>query len=240
MAALHNPERAWAQPAGLTSVDPSEIERRIGSVRGRVELLSGGLANLNLHIEGQGVLRIYRSGLGGPRLEAQLLSLPWQHLRVPRVLQEGSDFLLLEHVPHTPLQDREEHGWAAGAALAEIHARHFPQAGLLSPELVVSYSLGLELELLLQHALEHLQRAGRAELGPELERCFALTRSAPSTRSTWRSCWLARNRARDARRRWRRDFGRPWQLPGREWPAAPCAVGAQGRRDEVGIARAGA
>lgn len=178
MAVLHNPERAWARTAGLVRWDESEIERRIGPVSGRIELLSGGLANLNLHVEGKGVLRIYRSELGAPRKEAQLLSLPWQRLRVPRVMQEGPDFLLLEHVPHSPLHDGEKQGWAVGAALAEIHARRYPQAGLLSPKLVVSHSLGPELESLEQHARERLQRAGRAELGPALQRRLAPARAS--------------------------------------------------------------
>ncbi len=177
MTALHNPERAWARPAELTSYDLAQVERRIGAVPGRIELLSGGLANLNIHIAGRGVLRIYRSELGTAGIEARLLSLPWQQLRVPRVLQEGPDFLLLEHVPHSPLQDSDEHGWATGAALAEIHARHFEHAGLLSPELLVERAFGPELALL-EHAAQQLQRAGLSQLLPELQRCLAPARTA--------------------------------------------------------------
>jgi hypothetical protein len=173
LATLHNPERAWARPAALASFDVGEVERRIGPVSGRVELLSGGLANLNLHVADQGVLRIYRSNLGqddlgGPAKEARLLSLPWQRLRVPRVLRQGPDFLLLEHVPHRELHDSVEQGRAVGAALAEIHARHFSHAGLLSAELTLRDSFGPELEQLEQYGYEQLQRAGLAELAPRL------------------------------------------------------------------------
>jgi hypothetical protein len=177
MAPLHNPERGWARPAALTSFDRAEVERRIGPVQGTIELLSGGRANLNLHVVGLGVLRIYRSELGGAQQEAQLLRLPWQQLRVPRVLQQGTDFLLLEYVHCLPLLGSEAHGSAVGAALAEIHARRFPQPGLLGPELTVTYPLGAELELLEQHARERLERAGRAQLALQLQRCLAPARA---------------------------------------------------------------
>ncbi|MEY2929324.1 MAG: hypothetical protein RL033_73 [Pseudomonadota bacterium] len=182
MATLHNPERAWARPAALTSFDMGEVERRIGPAAGHVELLSGGLANLNLHIVGQGVLRIYRShlgqdDLGGPAKEARLLSLPWRRLRVPRVLQQGSDFLLLEHVPHRELQDGVEQGRAVGAGLAEIHARHFSHAGLLSAELTLRESFGSGLEQLEQYGNEQLQRTGLAELAPRLRARLASARA---------------------------------------------------------------
>lgn len=182
MTTLHNPERAWERPAALRSFDTGEVVRRIGPVSGRVELLSGGLANLNLHVVGQGVLRIYRSklgqdDLGGPAKEARLLSLPWQRLRVPRVLQQGSDFLLLEHVPHSELQDGAEQGRAVGAALAEIHARHFRSAGLLSAELTLRDSFGPELEQLEQYGCEQLRRTGLAELAPRLRDRLASARA---------------------------------------------------------------
>lgn len=180
MPALDNPERAWARPAHLANLPVSEVERRIGPVPGRIEVLSGGLANLNLHIEGRGVLRVYRSELGTPRKEAQLLALPWQRLRVPRVLEEGADFLLLEHVPHTPLQDAQQYGRVVGSALAEIHARPFLQAGLLGTDLTVTHPFGADLQMLEHHAREQLRRAGRAELEDALLHCLSRARAALS------------------------------------------------------------
>jgi hypothetical protein len=178
MSALPNPERAWARPAALQHFDRVEVERRIGPAQGPIELLSGGLANLNLHIVGTGVLRIYRSELATPRKEAQLLSLPWQRLRVPRVLQQGEDFLLLEYVPHGELQDSAAHGQAVGAALAEIHARHFNHAGFLSAELQLTDSFGPELQLLEQYASEQLLRGGLTQLEPRLRAQLAAARAA--------------------------------------------------------------
>lgn len=178
MAVLPNPERTWARPPALAQIDVTELERRIGPVPGRVELLSGGLANLNVHVAGRGVLRIYRSNLGNPRKEARLLSLPWQRLRVPQVLREGPDFLLLEYVAHEPLQDGLAYGHAVGAALAEIHAQHFAEAGFLNAELSVAGAFGAELELLEQYAEQQLRSTGLDALLPPLRQQLAEARAA--------------------------------------------------------------
>lgn len=47
---------------------------------------------------------------------------------IPRAPAPGrrDDFLLLEHVPHGPLDDTPEHGAAAGPAVAEIHGTCYP------------------------------------------------------------------------------------------------------------------
>jgi thiamine kinase-like enzyme len=85
--------------------------------------------------------------------------------------------LLLEHVPHSELQDCVEQGRAIGAGLAEIHARHFSHAGRLSAELTLRDSFGPELEQLEQYGSEQLQRTGLAELAPRLRARLASARA---------------------------------------------------------------
>lgn len=124
---LPNPERAWERPAGLSSLDRAEVERRLGPVSEPLELLAGGLANLNVRVGRDRVLRVYRREPEALRKEAALLARGWTQLRVPRVLDAGKDFLLLEYVPHGSLEPA--HGAAVGSALAEIHAVAFEKAG---------------------------------------------------------------------------------------------------------------
>jgi hypothetical protein len=89
---LPNPERAWASP--VVAVRRDEVERRIGPVSEPLEVLSGGLCNINVRIGVDRVLRIRgdRSALGK---EATLLSRPWRSFRTPAVLATGDDYLLL-------------------------------------------------------------------------------------------------------------------------------------------------
>ena len=47
---LPNPERKWDPPAKTRSLDRSEVERRIGAASKNLEVLSGGLANLNVKV----------------------------------------------------------------------------------------------------------------------------------------------------------------------------------------------
>jgi aminoglycoside phosphotransferase (APT) family kinase protein len=111
-------------------VDRVEVERRIGPTNEPLEVLSGGLKNLNVRVGRDRVLRI----LAEPaRLasEAALLTRRWRSLRTPALLASGADFLLLEYVAHVPLEDDPLHGAAAGRALAEIHA--LPPAQLSLP-----------------------------------------------------------------------------------------------------------
>ncbi|MEI9948437.1 MAG: aminoglycoside phosphotransferase family protein [Pseudomonadota bacterium] len=130
---LPNPERFWKSGAGLREVTRAEIEQRVGPCTGPVTLLSGGLANANVLVDGR-VLRIYRRDPSALHLEAALLRRSWQSFRVPAILATGEDFLLLEHVPHGPLLGSPGHGAAVGRALAEIHALSFEQAGFLTPD----------------------------------------------------------------------------------------------------------
>src|SRR5581483_3413566 len=81
--------------------------------------------------------RLYRRDPAVARKEEALLRRGWRSFRVPRVLEAGEDFLLLEHVPHRPLEGSEEHGAAAGRALAEIHSVSFERAGELDASLEV-------------------------------------------------------------------------------------------------------
>ncbi|MCY1021673.1 phosphotransferase family protein [Pyxidicoccus sp. MSG2] len=134
---LPNPERDWERKAELRALDREEILQRIGPTDEPCELLSGGHANVNMRIGTGRVLRVYRRDTGTLRKEQALLGLGWKSFRVPAVLASGEDFLLLEYVPHAPLQGSAAHGEALGLALAEVHARGFSEAGLLGPTLDV-------------------------------------------------------------------------------------------------------
>jgi len=137
---LRNPELEWMR-AQRRSIDPQEVERRIGPTGEPLELLSGGLKNINIRVGRDRVLRIYQ-GLEAGEIhrdatvvgkEATLASRDWRSFRTPKVLARGPDFLVFEYVEHVPLS--EAHGAAVGRALAEIHATTFAATGLLGADL---------------------------------------------------------------------------------------------------------
>lgn len=136
MNELLNPERSWAKKAEALDC-ASEVKLRLGAVSAEFELLSGGLANTNIRLGQDRVLRIYRQDPARLRKEQALLMKPWQSFKVPEVLQVGKDFLVLSYVPHQRLNDSPEHGEAVGRALAEIHAIPFECWGLMDDELNV-------------------------------------------------------------------------------------------------------
>ncbi|WP_437961856.1 phosphotransferase [Sorangium sp. So ce119] len=138
MRLLPNPERAWERAAHVEPLDRAGIERRVGPFTGETEVLSGGRANVNVRLGAERVLRVYRRDPGAAPKEARLLERGWRSFRVPAVLSAGEDFLVLEYVPHGPLQDTAACGAAAGRALAEIHAVGFDSAGFLGPDLAVA------------------------------------------------------------------------------------------------------
>ncbi len=156
--AWENPERAWERPAQIVSVDRREIEGRIGAFTGPIEVFAGGLANLNVRVANS-VLRIYRRDPSVAKVEASLLRNGWTSFRVPSVLEEGSDFLLLEYVPHEAIEGTAEQGAAVGRALAEIHSKTFDLAGLLGPDLEVAKAYPSFLETLREYASTEM-RAG--------------------------------------------------------------------------------
>ena len=158
---LPNPERQWQLTARHGEVTTADIERRLGAHAGEWQLLSGGLANANVLVGGR-VLRIYRRDPGTLRLEAALLRRPWQSFRVPEILEIGSDFMLLEYVPHGPLLGSAEHGTAVGLALAEIHGSPFEHAGFLTPELQVAEPFPDLIPSLISYARSLLPRAEEA------------------------------------------------------------------------------
>jgi hypothetical protein len=140
LVSLPNPEREWMR-APVASIERDEVERRIGPTSEALEVLAGGLSNLNIRVGRDRVLRIYRGLDSGTSFrdeavvgkEASLVSLTWRWLHTPKVLARGRDFLLSEYVEHTPLA--ETHGAAVGRALAEIHSTTFPSTGLLRDDL---------------------------------------------------------------------------------------------------------
>jgi len=75
------------------------------------------------------VLRIYRRDAAALLREREILSRKWRSFRVPRILDGGVDFLLLEFVNHTPLQNSSQQGEAVGRALSEIQQSQFECCG---------------------------------------------------------------------------------------------------------------
>ncbi|HEU4537084.1 MAG TPA: phosphotransferase, partial [Polyangiaceae bacterium] len=131
---LPNPERSWRRV--LREPTRAEIEARVGPAPA-YDVLSGGLANANVRLDGGRILRLYRRDVRALATEARLLAEPWDSFRVPRVLGRGDDFLVLEDVPHDRLPVDATWGRAVGRALAEVHARRYLRPGFLAPDLRV-------------------------------------------------------------------------------------------------------
>ena len=130
MACLPNPESQWERPADLQSLDRGAVAARIGPTEEPLELMAGGLANLNIRVGERRLLRIYRRDAAELGKEAWLLDQPWRGFRVPKVLEIGADFLLLEFVP-SRYEGVAQQGAAVGRALAEIHQQRHRTAGFL-------------------------------------------------------------------------------------------------------------
>jgi fructosamine-3-kinase len=179
--AWENPERSWERSASLGTLDRGEIERRIGSITGSMEILPGGLANLNVRVDDT-VLRIYRRDPAVVQVEAALLRRGWTSFRVPRILGQGADYLLLEYVPHEELDGTAEEGAAVGRALAEIHSIKFNRAGLLGPDLRVSREFPDFLAALRSHASTELRAGPLADLHESMmEMLGGLSDAGPPT-----------------------------------------------------------
>jgi hypothetical protein len=149
----------WERTSDAGMLDRFEVESRIGPLSEPVERLPGGLANLNLRIGTGRVLRVYRRDPLALPVEATLLRHPWKFVRTPEVLASGDDFLVLEYVPHSPLSDEVDQAEAVGRALAEIHALHFPQAGLLNATLDLGTRYPDVIGIFSDYALSQLDRA---------------------------------------------------------------------------------
>jgi aminoglycoside phosphotransferase (APT) family kinase protein len=130
---LPNPELERADDGSLGAAR-GEIVERIGEFDGAFRTLSGGHANTNVRIGQDRVLRIYRRDVTALHLEANLLGRAWETFRVPGILKQGPDYLLMEFVPHAPVQTSREHGAAVGRALAEIHAYALEAPGFLDSD----------------------------------------------------------------------------------------------------------
>lgn len=133
-----NPETSWHVEQGNQPIDIQAVSHRIGRDNVRVVRLSGGLANDNLLIDGQRVLRIYKRDVSSLGREYELLARKWSHFRVPRVLRRGDDFLILEYYQLRPLENTMQSGEATGLALAEIHQAEFDTCGLFGIGIAVT------------------------------------------------------------------------------------------------------
>ncbi|MCA9792214.1 MAG: phosphotransferase, partial [Candidatus Eremiobacteraeota bacterium] len=148
---MNNPEREWGEPSRLSR---HEVESRVGPVE-RLEVLGGGLANAVARIDQNRVFRLYRREPASCRKEARLLRLPWQSFRVPRVLEQGEDYLVLEFVAHRRLT--ADDGFALGQALAEIHQTTYETSGFLDANLKLEQPFRSLPQTLLDYALSQLQ-----------------------------------------------------------------------------------
>lgn len=134
---LFNPETAWHAEKGIDTVDMNAVFKRIGGVSEQITPLSGGLANENLRIGHDKVLRIYKRDVTALSRECELLSRSWKQFRVPKVLDRGDDFLVLEYVNLSPLENSKRSGEVVGIALAEIHQKTFDSGGLFGEGIAV-------------------------------------------------------------------------------------------------------
>jgi aminoglycoside phosphotransferase (APT) family kinase protein len=148
---LANPEAGWDPPDRSRTIDPADIERRVGPVDDH-EVLAGGHANLNVRIADR-VLRIHRRDPAATAREAALLRQRWSSFVVPELFASGDDFVLVRYVPHRLLDDGAAQGVACGRALAEIHARRFAVAGFLDGDLRVVQPLPDFIGALCAHVL---------------------------------------------------------------------------------------
>jgi aminoglycoside phosphotransferase (APT) family kinase protein len=96
--------------------------------------------------------------------EAALLGITWSSFRVPRILKTGSDFLLLEYVPHSSLQDTAEHGEILGRALSEIHSVKYETSGELNSDLKTEEPLEDLIAVMGNYALGFLDQPSLAPL----------------------------------------------------------------------------
>lgn len=141
MPTLANPEPTWASPARAALDLAAVVTSRIGSAGAPVMLLPGGLANLNIRVGREWVLRVYERDPAALAKERLLLERGWQRFRVPRIVDHGADYLLLEHIELRPLRDSADHGESVGAAAAEIHGVCLDTSGVLGPDLAVTEPL---------------------------------------------------------------------------------------------------
>ncbi len=169
MAFLADPEADWERAPSTRIIARDEVERRIGANTAPLQVLGGGHANVNIRVGTERVLRIYRRDRRALAREKALLSHPWGSFRVPRLLADGEDFLLLEYVHHRPLSDVPEHGAAAGRALAEIHSTGYQVAGHFGVELEVADPLPDFPAAVADHVQERLQTVS-GETARELRR----------------------------------------------------------------------
>lgn len=77
---LPDPERAW-RPGPRPESEPTALaEARVGPSFDSVRLLPGGQANLNLLLDGERVLRIYRRDPDAVEKERRLVERRWSIL----------------------------------------------------------------------------------------------------------------------------------------------------------------
>ncbi len=163
-----NPEDHWELPAQRV-VDAAAVEQRLGEHPLRIEPLSGGRANVNVRVDDGRVLRIYQRDRTAAGKEATLLGRNWRSFVVPRVLDIGDDFIVIEFVSHTALRYTADDGAQLGRALAEIHSTRFGAFGFLDRDLNVAEPFADFILALEDHAASELSKA-TLSVGNDLSR----------------------------------------------------------------------
>jgi fructosamine-3-kinase len=176
MMSCVNPEDEWELPA-RSVVDADAVERRLGSPAAQLETLAGGRANVNLRIDDRRVLRIYERDRTSAGKEATLLRRDWRSFVVPRLLERGDDFLVIEFIPHVRLRYTPDDGAQLGSALAEIHSMRFQQSGFLDHDLNVAEPFPDLVLALEEHAASEISRAALSPGSDLADRCDRFIRA---------------------------------------------------------------
>lgn len=121
-------------------IRPFEPERIRAFLKGRevrsVDRLADGKSNTNYKLlldDGTAcVLRLY--GSADPARECHILALAADLVPVPRVLECGPDYALLEFMPGRPLHEVPECAFEAARCLARIGSLRFPAPGWIQPD----------------------------------------------------------------------------------------------------------
>lgn len=164
-------ETEWERSVERIALTCEQILERYGFAATRAGLIAEGRANTNyklLMADGkQAVLRIYQRDPSTASLERAALRLVADRVPVPRALQAGDGFCLLEWLPGATwerlaaagsLAEVDEAAFDIGSALASISAIRLPSAGFLAAdaydELTVSHAWESAFDGLFSHFRE--------------------------------------------------------------------------------------
>ena len=134
---LPNPERRWKRLASVPTVDDAFLDHYLApwpELRRRDWIpINEGLRSLNLQSD-ELVLRVALADDHDLGKESAVLQYVPSAVRVPQLLDESDQALLLEYVPVEDLPASEEVGYHVGQAAKAIHGHHFPHFGFFEKD----------------------------------------------------------------------------------------------------------